>query len=499
MKRFIKICYMLVLQVLLLYSNLINGDCATSSTQFFELQSLCGSNSYCVAGSFITNGDEPVISQTEPFCVRRIANGYYAVTLKQPFCCPISAVAMADIENPSGCFPVSSTDYPVNQSESIKLAVSPDRKCLAVSNVDSDNISVFSINSDCTLRPTSSPPSFPVDAFPVGLAFSPNCLVVTNAGATAGLLSVFSRNGSNCGLNLPAKTVDSGGIAPFGVSFSPDGKCFAVANLSSTETPASPNVTIFSVKNGCELIPGAQIPVQPFFVSGALFGQVVNFLSNSCLAILNGNNIELYSISDDCEPSLTDSAPIQNPISIAFSPINNCLVVTSFPNSTPPPFQNGINIFEVISNNTGKCSLQLVNQIINDTDKTPIIPTSLDFSPDGSCLAINSYNAVTDTNSVSIFKVDPATCGLTFTSSFDGLPQGNPSSDLRFLSENCFASVNTSTNNVTVVDVVPSAGQIVPSMVCQAMTPGCFIVQLDLPAGQSDAGIRVSFFATQCT
>lgn len=489
MKRFIKIFNKLILSVLFVQCSIINADCATSPVQFFELQSLC-SNPCCVAGSFTTNGDQPVTLPSDPFCVQRIANGFYAVTLKQAFCCPISVVARAEIKNPSGCSASFSKSYPVNGNGPFRLAVSLDRKCLAVSNNFSDSVSVLPIMPGCILG-TAVTKQLPFGSQPLGLTYSSDCLAVTNNGTDT--ISVFTKSG--CDLSN-RKDTNSNGEGPASVSFSPiTGKCLAVSNSDQNLPATPPNVSIFSI-NSCT--PSSPQPIVQTDLPA--FSQSATFLSDHCLAVLTTSSmgvrqISLYSVSDTCIPDTLPAHVISkdvgsSPSSIAFSAANNCLAVSNFGDST-------ISVFQVTSLEEGKCNLiEVAGSPFTVKNNPGFGPIALDYSPDGTCLAVlNAILSVNPSTNISMFSVNPSICGLSPV----GIPLNLPtvSTDIKFLSNGCLATADSNTNNVTVFNV--NAGFSMPIEICQAMTPGCFILQLLLPEGQSDAGITVNFFATQCT
>lgn len=490
MKRSTLMLYGLIISIILSKNNSIYSDCVPAGVSFFDLQSLClQPNSCCVSGNFTTTGGQPKVPVNSQFCVQRLDNGLYSITLKKAFCCPISAVAIAEIMTP-GCIPVTpgqnynAGDFPAG------LAISPDRTCLAVSNFDSNNISVFSINSDCTL--TLRQPTHNVGLNPFGLAYSSSCLVVANSGDSPdGTISVFSRNGSNCGLSeIPTSPVTVG-QKPSSVSFSPstDGAtCLAVADFNSNA------VLLFTVDNNSCTPSFLEFGIFNFFVFGQ---QLLSFLSTTCLAILVKNGIEIFQISGcTAQPPTPVSAfPLNNPTAVAFSPTTGCLAVTNVNTTT---FQNLVNIFTV--NDTTCAPLTLIGSTQLDNG-LPFVPLALDFSPDGTCLVVASSLIAPgiETSVITTFSVDGNTCQIT---PIKNLALANSRAlGVKFLSNNCFVVTNSSTNNPKTITVFNVAGVPirVPVNIIEAMTPGCFILKLDLQPGQSDAGITVNFFATQCT
>lgn len=477
MKRFIPIFYAFVISALFTNCCTINADCG--STSFCTLQALCKTDC-CIAGTFtVDNGQIIITPQDSPFCVQRIDNGLFSVKLKKAFCCPISVVASVNIPNPSGCnVPICSSQNYTFSSPVGGFAVSLDRKCLAVS-VGNNTISVFSINPNCTL---TFEHTYTVPQGPGPLAYSSNCLVVGSSSVTGSSLSFFNTF-SDCLLKEPVQTFKFPSVAdPEFFSFSPTGGCLAVTNHDTNQ----PLVSIFSIE---ECFPTF---ITTIGISKDVRQESAIFLSDKCLAVLTGdNNLELYST--DCAsptPILIQTVPIENPTGpMAFSSVNNCLAI--------PGISNGIgmiNVFKVVADNDN-CSVEKVS--VTPITGKGFIPLFLDYSPNGNCLAVGSINISTKESNISIFSVD-SSCGLNQVACSTC---NNLGPRVKFLSQDCLLSqsiISGRPSNIITVTKLSSSSNIMVK-ICEAMTRGCFILQLDLPIGQSDDGITVDFFATQCT
>lgn len=481
MKQINLIMYSLLIFAIFSQSNLINTGCMGSSTDLLALCKNLGS-SCCVAGRFTTNGGQPIVSSSDPFCVQRISSGLYNVTLKKAFCCPISVIAIAEVGIPVGCTPLLSTDYTVSGPTGMVatptgLAVSLDGKCLAVSNADLTTaffgISFFPINSDCTLG-TAMPNNIGFNIFP-GMTFSSNnCFAITNPFLSS--ISLYKNTG--CTISPVSLNQPSHGSGPFGLSISPDGTCLAVYNINT------PNFSTFSITD-CNPTFVTSVPTVSAGFGGAI--QSIIFLSDKCLAVLTDvNKLSLYSISG-CTPTLISTIDVGLAIiGMTFSQINGCLAVTNVTNTTVQ-----VSVFQVVTDMSGNCSLNFVE---SKTTGAFALPISLDYSPDGNCLAVVNV-LQNDQSSISIFSVN-SDCTLTLINGGSPFPlPGTPGiASLKYLSPHCFATANIAANNISVF----RTGSLVQTkvMLCEAITPGCFLIKLP---DNDDSGAIVTFLATPCT
>lgn len=79
---------------------LLTANKITNNVTVFKIPTL--STACWVTGSFITNGRNPLVGRINGcnFGVQRLDVGVYAITLKTPFCCPISVVASSNVGQP---------------------------------------------------------------------------------------------------------------------------------------------------------------------------------------------------------------------------------------------------------------------------------------------------------------------------------------------------------------------------------------------------------------
>lgn len=466
----------------------------------------CPINSLCVnpcdtawlTGSFITNGRNPIQINGKDFSVQRIAEGLYAIAFKKPFCCPISAVATTNIAGKTSngfCIPGSPRSFSIGDASRnpVALAVSQDGNCLVTGNADTENLTTFGIDSvNCTLRLASTP--MPVTAPGTvhgGMAFSPNgCLFATSpvenpTPQMPGHVSFFSVN--NCALQLKqvistdnppesifALTFAPGATCPLAVSRDQDGN-YTLITIDASDCPPPGNPTRLGITN---------TPV------------AIAVSSKNCAAVLDENNtISLFKIvPSPCKitgpiGTFNNSPNTSGAIALAFAPSGKCLYILNRES-------NNISILNVNSDAAGNCSS------LTDVPGSPISnepgsdPIALAISPDGRCLAI--ANQVT--NNISLFSVDPQTCKMIPIpgSPFDLPSDASGPTDILFSTNGkCLFVSNGDSNNVTVFPL-NSLGEIDSSgtQICEAITPGCFILQLP---PEADRCATVTFFATPCT
>lgn len=482
MKQFFKISYRFILSGLLVHSGIINADCAALPA-FTTLQDLCTSKC-CVAGTFTIDDGQIVMQPGSQFCVQRIANGLFSVTLKQPFCCRITVIAKAEKDctftSPAASILVQKGILPS------RLAVSKDSACLAVSNNMSNNISVFPITG-CSLGTETA---YNTGLNPLGLAYSNSCLAVANNGEKDETTTLFAV-GKHCKLTPIGSfpNPSSSFHNPRTVTFSPNGDCIAVSTRTNIGFITA-NAFTGSVDDSCNLTSDEkqlQILWDP-----DVTGQPTLFLSDECIATINAQGdpqIEFQSIASNCShtPASTPVKigimfPKEKPVSMALSRENKCLSVLAD--------NNKIYVFNVKDD----CSAEQISLSPFTINNPTFVPQALDYSPDGSCLAVVSKNTAGKGN-VTIFNVDSSNCRLTPIggTTIDLPDDAVAPTDIKFLSQNCIATANASSNNISILS------NLLPVIVCEAMTTSCFILQLQLPDGQSDDNITVNFFVTQCT
>lgn len=340
--------------------------------------------------------------------------------------------------------PLSGSPFTIGTSNPTAVAyssaLSPDGNLyLAVSNLTSNNISLFLVNPNtCQIQFLSNTPSL-LDV-PMMLSFSPNglCLAVTSFGQPGnplrlGSLTLFSFNPLNGQLTPTNINVPTGGNNPVGVKFSPDGMCLAVANEFSD------NVTIFSLNpTSCQITSSTLYPTgpNPVGVSYSPNGQMLA-VSNLNIFGIGGGSINLFSTQPgQCSLTLrnTFSSNGNFPTILYFSPNNRFLAV---PNSSLLlPAQGNITVFEIdplTFNNT-------LVQTIPDNGA----PISVAYSPDGNCLsAANIMKGTLD-----IFSVNQQTGILT--SIQDSIPTGLfPRLQAYSPNNQCLAIPNSAFNPLT--------------------------------------------------
>jgi len=120
------------------------------------------------------------------------------------------------------------------------LAVTPDNSTLISANSESENISTWGINSDCSLTHENDyTPSASPDLFGSGLAISPNGKVLLVSvtdygdveGYSIGSAGVLTDNGYT---TTSTTGCSSGGCYPAGIAFTGDGTTVAIGNASFT-------------------------------------------------------------------------------------------------------------------------------------------------------------------------------------------------------------------------------------------------------------------------
>ena len=310
---------------------------------------------------------------------------------------------------PCGVTPVVGSPYTAGIVNTYQVAFSPDSKWLAVANFGSDTVSIFSVNADtCQLMLIGT---FPTGGSnPLMAAYSPDgsCLAVSNFVTSD--ISIFSVNQITGAITLIGAPVPSGGFQPIGIAYSPNGTCLAVANeFDTVPFTGTGNVSIFTVNTA------------------------------TCAITMLGTVI----------------TGILNPITVDYSPNNRCLAVTNFDVSGGP---GTVSIFSV---DPVTCSITSIGAPVNTGD---FQPTSVAYSPNGSCLAVtNSALLGTGSGSVSIFSVDSTTCSITQIGS-PIATGGNKPIDLSYSPDgNCLAVVNTFSDTMMLFHVNTETCEITPT------------------------------------
>jgi 6-phosphogluconolactonase (cycloisomerase 2 family) len=279
------------------------------------------------------------------------------------------------------------------------VAFSPDGSWLATSNAYSGNISIFSVQeSSGQLAPVmqSQPSNASTGSDPYGVAFSPDGTLVAVANLGSNSVSIFSFDDESGQLTPVTQSPTSRaktGAEPAWVAFSPNGALLAVANIAGN------SVSVFSVDDAS----GALTPVAQSPASNAATGQAPGSVSfspdGSLLATANfgSNDVSVFSV-DDASGALTPIAqsPASNaatgngPVWAAFSPKGGLLATADWGS-------NGVSLFSV---DAGGDLTPLV-QSSDPSAATGQGPAWVAFSPSGNLLATANSAA----NDVSIFTV----------------------------------------------------------------------------------------------
>lgn len=470
----------------------------------------CPINSLCVnpcnvpwvTGSFLTNGRQPLVGVTNGtgFSVQRIDTGLYAITFKKPFCCPISVVATSNIAGQisfgGSCTLTNPRSFSINpiggtNSNPVALAMSHDGNFLATgnaigSNPNSSGLTLFGIDSTgCSLNMLQQVSALR-NLVNGGMTFTRNgCFVVTSpvadpTHANPGLIAFYSVNGGMLQLKQIIKT-DQPAQSIEAVTFIPGATC----PLAMARNQGGTFSLITTDFDGCP--PSTMANELPIAGTARAIAQS----GNNCAAMVDAvnNTISLFKLITEptCHLELVgtfDNSPnTSGPVAIEFSTSGQFLYVLN-------QDSNNISAFQVDSHCS---SLTQVagSPFSNDPGSDPV---GLAISAN-QCLAV--ANNLSD--NVSLFRIDPTTGALSQQpgSPFALASDASGPTAIRFSRQgNCLFVANGSTDNVTVFQVSSSAGTGTATQICEAITPGCFIVQLP---PQADACATVTFFATPCT
>lgn len=219
---------------------------------------------------------------------------------------------------------------------------------------------------------------------------------------------------------------------PVGLSFSPNGACLAVANMSG-------DINVFSVDSvTCDLTLNDTVtPICPgpsICIPGA-----ITYSKNNCLAIAVESNFSfpVFSPGVDCLPgSPTFTNAGGSTIDVAFNPGGSCLAASV-------PIAGMVSLF-----NMNVCTPPpSPSNFISIT-----FPTSISFSTNGKCLGIISGSSLAIQDTISIYT-QSAPCNfdtLVFTKTF----AGSKFVSLAFSSNDCFALLDQNNNNIRVFTVL---------------------------------------------
>lgn len=292
---------------------------------------------------------------------------------------------------------------------------SPDGNYIATANYNSNSISVFRLNAatnTLTLIPGSpfATGFSPIDASsPVAVLYSPDGKHVASINAASRNVSIFEVDPTTGALTLTAPLFAVGGntpSSPVGGAYSPDGKHLIVANWGAN------NVSSFKVNP----VTGGLTLVNPLFSTGGTNPSSIAFSPDGKYAAVPNettNSVSIFSVQGNGELLLI-SSPVATggtgPIPAVYSPDGNYLAVAN-------TGSDNISLFAVNQENG---FISLVNNAPFTLDAGSLSPRSLAYSPDGLYLAAgnNSSNnvAIFALPSVAITPENPNLCagdGLT--------------------------------------------------------------------------------------
>ena len=314
------------------------------------------------------------------------------------------------------------------------VAFSPSGALLAIANVNSNTLSVFSVGSGGALTQVTGSP-FATGDGPGSVAFSPSGALLAVANLDASSVSVFSV-GSGGALTQVAGSPFATGTAPESVAFSPSGALLAVANASAN------TVSVFSVGSGGALTQVAGSP----FATGTEPSSVAFSPSGALLATANfdANTVSVFSVGSGGALTQVAGSPFATgtgPESVAFSPSGALLAIANIDSNT-------VSVFSVGSGGA-------LTQVAGSPFATGTAPLSVAFSPSGALLAV----ANDDANTVSVFSVGSGGA-LTQVAGSPFATGGFPNSVAFSPSSLLFAVANLLSNTVSMFSVGPPSAMI---------------------------------------
>ena len=316
----------------------------------------------------------------------------------------------------------------------VSVAFSPSGTLLAIANVNSNTLSVFSVGSGGALTEVTGSP-FATGDGPDSVAFSPSGALLAVANLDDSTVSVFSV-GSGGALTQVAGSPFATGTAPESVAFSPSGALLATANASAN------TVSVFSVGSGGALTQVAGSP----FATGTEPSSVAFSPSGALLATANfgANTVSVFSVGSGGALTQVTGSPFATgagPESVAFSPSGALLAVAN-------DDANTVSVFSVGSGGA-------LTQVAGSPFATGTAPLSVAFSPSGALLAV----ANDDANTVSVFSVGSGGA-LTQVAGSPFAPGGFPNSVAFSPSSLLFAVANFLSNTVSMFLVGPPSAMI---------------------------------------
>lgn len=320
-----------------------------------------------------------------------------------------------------GCGPLATQDTVTGA-----IAVSS-KYCLSLIQTDS-KIASYSINQTTGCLTPCCDVVFPVTCVgPVvcgqqqnseqGLAYSPDgkCLVAVDSGS--GTLSTFKVKDDCCLSNQ--KTVEA--YSPTSVAFPANACCFFVGEQGSQIA----SYTLEKCKARFESYTGQNQFISP---------QITLSPDGSILGVIDSstNTVYLFCVKEcDCSLSCKPTAEIKisgwNPTSLAFTPDNSCLAVTSTGSSTAVYTFCLQNCHVIPSAGDYFCSSIGLGPYLENPIQAVFSPVpAAGISPTTWCLAVAyQRNSSTNNGTIQLYTVTPSdSCLITFISpSYD--PEGN--------------------------------------------------------------------------
>lgn len=309
-----------------------------------------------------------------PFVATYSPDGKYVACLFQSISNPNSYITVLDSVNPNGTLTLVFEAADPEAEYAVNLVYSPNGKYLAVANLNSFNVTVWSVQSDGTLSSIGNystgcesygiaystdntqlavtcysnsgtlqtytvnsngsltlANTYPVGTYPEDVKYSPvssylgsnRFLVVTNNSSDN--INVFQVNGDNT-LTEVSQSPFTTGSSPKASQYSPDGKFVAVANYSSN------NVNVFSVDPTSGNL--TEISGSPFFIADNYYPTDLayspdgKYLSVAC----QFGAIAVFEVGSDGSLSnlnLNTNSQFYSMNSIAYSPNSKYLVTAS--------------------------------------------------------------------------------------------------------------------------------------------------------------------------
>jgi 6-phosphogluconolactonase (cycloisomerase 2 family) len=329
------------------------------------------------------------------------------------------------------------------------VAFSPNSSYLATANLNSNTITMFSVMAGGTLSGGTSYTLPSGSSSPVWVAFSSNGSYLATANTdSVGDVTIFNVGAGGILSGGTSYVLPSGAGIPSSVAFSPDGSYLAVATAASGAS--SGGVTIFSVGSGGSLSGGTFYTVP----SGSLNPVVVVFSSNG-LYLATANNGSQPSNPGDVTiftvgtggvlsggASYSLPATSEYPYSVVFSP-NGLYLATANGGclgcaSSDP---GDVTIFTVGAGSLGGKTSYALPVAASSAEAF-----SVDFSPNGSYLAVANYYSSGNLIIFSVGTGGTLTSGVSYT-----LPSGSAGPYSVVFSPNglYIATANAGSNDVT--------------------------------------------------